>query len=125
MRHSLFPLIPHCRQCGYEVEDREVAVRLVVKTLTGAKEGRKEVYRDYKKGKVRVGNELVSKWDDDSQVMSFRGEGKDIGGHTNPRRRDGGGKRMSSASEGGGRASGLPALLPGVRSFWASTRGRN
>ena len=32
---------------------------------------------------------------------------------------------MNSASEGGGRASGLPALLPGVRSFWASTKGRN
>jgi hypothetical protein len=38
------------------------------------------VYRDYKQGKVWVGNELVSKWEDDSKVMTFRGEGKDIRG---------------------------------------------
>ena len=51
--------------------DREVAVGLVVKALMGAKEGRKDVYRDYKQGKVWVGNELVSKWEDDSKVMTF------------------------------------------------------
>ena len=60
--------------------DREVAVGLVMKALMGAKEGRKDVYRDYRQGKVWVGNELVSKWEDDSQVMTFRGEGKDIRG---------------------------------------------
>ena len=58
--------------------DKEVAVGLVVKALMAAREGREDVYRDYKQGKVWVGNAVVAKWEADSQVMTFRGEGKDI-----------------------------------------------
>ena len=61
-----------------KTRDKEVAVGLVVKALMAAKEGRRDVYRDYKQGKVWVGNVVVAKWEDDSQVMTFRGEGKVI-----------------------------------------------
>ena len=58
--------------------DKEIAVGLVVKALKMAREGRDDVYRDYKHGKVWVGNELVARWDGRSDVMHFRREGKDI-----------------------------------------------
>ena len=58
--------------------DREIAVGSVVKALMMAREGRNDVYRDYKQGKVWVGNELVARWDGTSDVMHFRREGKDM-----------------------------------------------
>ena len=57
--------------------DREISVGLVVKALKMAWEGRNDVYRDYKQGKVWVGNELVARLDGMSDVMQFRREGKD------------------------------------------------
>ena len=58
--------------------DREIWVGLVVKALKMAWEGRNDVYRDNKQGKVWVGNELVARLDGMSNVMQFRREGKDI-----------------------------------------------
>ena len=63
-----------------KTRDKEVAVGGVVKALMAAKEGRRNVYRDYKQGKVWVGNAVVAKWENESQVMTFRSEGKDIRG---------------------------------------------
>ena len=58
--------------------DKEIAVGPVVKALKKRDEGREDVYRDYKQGKVWVGNELVARWEGTSDVMHFRHEGKDI-----------------------------------------------
>ena len=58
--------------------DREIAVGSWVKALMMAREGRNDVYRDYKQGKVWVGDELVARWEGTSDVIHFRREGKDI-----------------------------------------------
>ena len=58
--------------------DREIAVGLVVKALKTAREGRNDVYRDYKEGKVWVGNDFVARWEGMSDVMNFWGGGKNI-----------------------------------------------
>ena len=45
-----------------------------------AKEGRTDVYRDYRRGMVYVGDEVVAKWDVTGKMMTFNGEGKEIKG---------------------------------------------
>ena len=57
---------------------RERAVGKVKRALFLASEGRKDVYRDYRRGMVYVGDELVAKWDEKSKIMMFRGNGKEI-----------------------------------------------
>ena len=57
---------------------RERAVGKVKKALLLAKEERKDIYRDYRRGIVYVGDEVVAKWDEMSKVMMFRGEGREI-----------------------------------------------
>ena len=58
---------------------RERAVGKVRKALCIAKEGRKDVYRDFTRGVVYVGDEEMARWDVMSKIMMFRGEVKDIG----------------------------------------------
>ena len=53
----------------------ERAVGKVVKALRLAKDGRADIQRDYRQGKVYVGSVMVAKWDDMLNVMMFAGEG--------------------------------------------------
>ena len=57
---------------------RERAVGKVKRALLMAKERRTDVYRDFRRGMVYVGDEVVARWDEMSKMMTFRGEGKDI-----------------------------------------------
>jgi hypothetical protein len=57
---------------------RERAVGKVKKSLCLAKERRTDVYRDFRRGIVYVGEEVVAKWDAALKMMMFRGEGKEI-----------------------------------------------
>ena len=57
---------------------RERAVGKVKRALCLAKERRTDVYRDYTRGIVYVGSEVVAKWDETLKVMMFQGEGKRI-----------------------------------------------
>ena len=59
---------------------RERAVGKVKRALLLVREGRKDVYRDFRRGLVYVGDEVVAKWDAMGKMMTFRGEGKEIGG---------------------------------------------
>ena len=59
---------------------RERAVGKVIKSLMLARAGRTDVFRDYRRGMVYVGREVVAKWDVKSKVMMFQGEGKSIRG---------------------------------------------
>lgn len=38
------------------------------------------MYRDYRRGMVYVGDEVVAKWDVTGKMMTFNGEGKEIKG---------------------------------------------
>ena len=55
----------------------EEAVRRAKQALMMAKEGRRDVERDYKQGKVYVGEKMVAKWNDVTKVMEFSGDGRD------------------------------------------------
>ena len=57
---------------------RERAVGKVKRALCMAKENRQDVYRDFRRGMVYVGDEVVAKWDEISKMMMFRGEGNEI-----------------------------------------------
>ena len=57
---------------------RERAVGKVKRALLLAKDGRNDVYRDFRRGVVYVGDEVVAKWDEMLKMMMFRGEGKEI-----------------------------------------------
>jgi hypothetical protein len=57
---------------------RERAVGKVKRALLMARERRTDVYRDFRRGMVYVGDEVVARWDEMSKTMTFRGEGKDI-----------------------------------------------
>ena len=57
---------------------RERAVGKVKRALLLAREGRTDVYRDFRRGMVYVGDEVVAKWDEGLKMMLFRGEGKGI-----------------------------------------------
>ena len=57
---------------------RERAVGKVKKALCMAKQNRQDVCRDYRRGIVYVGDEVVARWNDVSKVMTFRGEGRGI-----------------------------------------------
>ena len=57
---------------------RERAVGKVKRALMLSREGRTDVYRDFRRGVVYVGNEIVAKWDEERKVMTFTGEGKKI-----------------------------------------------
>ena len=57
---------------------RERAVGKVKRALIMAREGRKDVYRDFRRGTVYVGDDMVAKWDWVSKVMTFQGEGKQV-----------------------------------------------
>ena len=59
---------------------RERAVGKVKRALLLAREGRTDVYRDFRRGMVYVGDEVVAKWDETGKMMTFRGEGKEIRG---------------------------------------------
>ena len=48
------------------------------RALLLAREGRKDVYRDFRRGLVYVGDEVVAKWDVTGKMMTFSGEGKEI-----------------------------------------------
>ena len=61
-----------------EAQGREKAVGKVKLALIQKREGRTDVYRDYKMGKVWVGDVLVARWDVGSKRMQFRGEGETI-----------------------------------------------
>ena len=50
----------------------------VKRALIMAREGRKDVYRDFRRGTVYVGDEMVAKWDVVSKAMTFQGEGKKV-----------------------------------------------
>ena len=47
------------------------AVGKATKALYMAREGREDVHRDYWRGQVYAGNEMVAKWDAESKVMKF------------------------------------------------------
>ena len=57
---------------------RERAVGKVKRALLLAREGRTDVYWDFRRGMVYVGDEVVAKWDEGLKMMLFRGEGKGI-----------------------------------------------
>ena len=57
---------------------RERAVGKVKRALDMAREARTDVYRDFRRGMVYVGDEVVAKWDEKSKMMMFRGEGREI-----------------------------------------------
>ena len=57
---------------------RERAVGKVKRALMMARDGRNDVYRDFRRGVVYVGDEVVAKWDEMFKMMMFRGEGKEI-----------------------------------------------
>ena len=57
---------------------RERAVGKVKRALFLVREGREDVYGDFRRGMVYVGDEVVAKWDDMLKMMVFRREGKDI-----------------------------------------------
>ncbi len=57
---------------------RERAVGKVKRALLMEREGRTDVYRDFKRGTVYVGHDLVARWDEMSKVMMFTGAGKGI-----------------------------------------------
>ena len=57
---------------------RERAVGKVKRALMMATDGRNDVYRDFRRGVVYVGDEVVAKWDEMFKMMMFRGEGKEI-----------------------------------------------
>ena len=57
---------------------RERAVGKVKRALLLAREGRTDVYRDFRRGMVYVGDEVVAKSDEGLKMMLFRGEGKGI-----------------------------------------------
>ena len=59
---------------------RERAVGKVKRALLLAREGRKDVYRDFRRGLVYVGDKVVAKWDVTGKMMTFSGEGKEIRG---------------------------------------------
>ena len=62
-------------------EDSRALVRAVGKVKRAsfsAREGRTDVYRDFKRGMAYVGDEAVAKWDEMSKIMMFRGEGKQL-----------------------------------------------
>jgi hypothetical protein len=59
---------------------RERAVGKVKRALFLAREARTDVYRDYRRGMVYVGDEVVAKWDGMAKMMTFRGEGREIRG---------------------------------------------
>ena len=59
---------------------RERAVGKVKMALLLAKEGRTDVYRDFRRGMVYVGDEVVVKWDVTGKMMTFSGEGKEVRG---------------------------------------------
>jgi hypothetical protein len=61
-----------------EARERERAVGKVKKALMKVREARTDVERDYRRGRVWVGRELVAQWDDMFKAMQFRGEGKTI-----------------------------------------------
>ena len=57
---------------------RERAVGKVKRALFLRNERRTDVYRDYRRGIVYVGDVVVARWDETLKVMMFRGEGKEI-----------------------------------------------
>ena len=57
---------------------RERAVGKVKMALMKAREERTDVYSDYNRGLVYVGDEVVAKLDAEIRVMTFAGEGKEI-----------------------------------------------
>ena len=61
-----------------DARERERAVGKTKKTLMKEREGRKDVERDFRRGRVWVGRELIAEWDVMSRKMKFRGTGKGI-----------------------------------------------
>lgn len=61
-----------------EAKERERAVGKVKKALMSAWEGKKDVERDFRSGRVWAGRELVAQWNATSMKMQFRGTGKGI-----------------------------------------------
>ena len=57
---------------------RERAVGKVKRALVMAREGRTDIYRDFRRGLVYVGDEVVAKWDEMFKVIMFQGEGRKI-----------------------------------------------
>ena len=57
---------------------RERAVGKVKRALFLANERRNDVYRDFRRGIVYGGDEVVARWDETSKAMLFGGKGKEI-----------------------------------------------